>query len=129
MPLDSVTIQKKGKELFKSKFIGVFSQDSPVPKRDGYMIMNNDYLGGGGIHWVAIVKQSKNIYVYDSFGRYSKNILPTFTAKMKKQGYKVHSADPSDADQHGYTSVDCGHRSLSALQIAHTKGIKKFMML
>lgn len=127
--LDSNTLHAKGKELFKDKFLGVLSQDSPFPTKDGYTIMNNDYVGGAGIHWVAVIKKGKHIYVYDSFGRYSKNILPTFTTKMTTKGYTIHSADPSDADQFGYTSVDCGHRSLSALQIANSKGVNAFMML
>lgn len=127
--LDSVTLHRKGKQLFKDKFHGVLCQDSPFPSKNGYTIMNNDYVGGVGIHWVAVIKQGNNIYVYDSFGRYSRNILPTFTAKMQSRGFKVFSADPADADQFGYTSVDCGHRSLSALKIAHSKGIGAFMLL
>lgn len=122
-------IRGAGKKLFKTKFNGVIMQNSKFPTKDGYTIMNNDMLGGSGIHWLAIIKKGKHIYVYDSFGRLSKNILPAFVKKMTTQGYTIHTADPTDQDQYGYTSVDCGHRCLSALMIANTKGVSQFMKL
>ncbi len=104
-------------------------QNSPVPIRDGYFIINTDYIGGPGVHWMAVVKQSQSVYVYDSFGRNANNIIPAFIQKMIDRGFKVYNTDLSDADQHGFTSVDCGHRSISAL-ILHSKyGLKAYMAL
>ena len=104
-------------------------QNSPIPLRDGYFIINTDVIGNEGIHWIAIVKQSHNIYVYDSFGRQAKNVIPFFFQKMIDHNYKIFNTDTSDADQHGYTSVDCGHRSISALMIMKKYGLRSFMSL
>ena len=104
-------------------------QNSPIPIRDGYFIINTDVVGGKGIHWIAIVKQSQQIYVYDSFGRQAKHIIPVFYQKMSDRKFTIFNTDTSDADQHGYTSVDCGHRSISALMIMKKYGLKSFMSL
>lgn len=104
-------------------------QDSKFPKTDGYSIMNTDTSGGPGIHWMALIRRGQNVYVYDSFGRLSKSVLPHFTKKMQRQGVKVHTADPTDQDQYGYESVDCGHRCISALAIAKKYGVPAFMSL
>jgi hypothetical protein len=104
-------------------------QNSNIPSRDGYMIINNDFIGGPGIHWLSCIKQGKNLYIYDSFGRPGIKILPKLVAKMKAMGYTIYDADTSDQDQYGNTSVDCGQRSVSALMIAHKYGIKAFLTL
>jgi hypothetical protein len=127
--LDGGTISRKCKQLFGSTFNGVFLQDSKFPAKDGYSVMNNDTSGGKGIHWLAVIKRGKTIYVYDSFGRLTRNILPIFTKNMKAQGFTVKTADPSDQDQYGTTSRDCGHRCISALMIAKKQGIQAFMNL
>jgi hypothetical protein len=129
VPLTDATVNKEGKAAFGSKWLGVKMQNSQIPNRDGYMIMNNDFLGGSGIHWISIIKKGHNIYVYDSFGRTAGNLLPVFANKMKGRGYKIYNADTSDQDQYGSKSVTCGHRCLSALNIAKTYGIDAFMSL
>lgn len=104
-------------------------QNSNIPSKDGYMIINTDFIGGSGIHWIAAYKKGKDIYIYDSFGRLGKNILPNLVKRMKQKGYTIHNTDTKDQDQHGYTSVDCGHRCISALKICKGSGIKAFMSL
>ena len=104
-------------------------QNSPVPIRDGYFIINTDLTGGPGIHWMAVVKQSHNVYVYDSFGRHASNLIPAFVQKMADRGLNVYNTDTSDADQFGYKSVDCGHRSISALLIFNKYGLRAYMAL
>jgi hypothetical protein len=127
--LSDKTLNTVCKKLFNSKFLGVFMQNSNIPSKDGYMIINNDFIGGPGEHWLSCIKSGKNLYIYDSFGRLGKNILPKLVARMQQKGYTIHNADTSDQDQYGSTSVDCGHRSTSALMIAHKYGIKAFMTL
>jgi hypothetical protein len=104
-------------------------QDSRIPSKDGYLIINNDFIGGPGIHWLACIKKDKDLYIYDSFGRLGKNILPNLVTRMKQKGYTIHNTDTSDQDQYGYESVDCGHRSCSALMITQKYGIKAYMTL
>jgi ribosomal protein L16/L10AE len=130
VPLSDVTLRKKCKQLFRAKFLGIRMQDQTFPSgKSGYGIMNTDHTGGSGIHWVAVVKTGNSTHVYDSFGRHAKNVVPTFTKSIIGRGRVVRSADPSDADQHGYTSVDCGHRCLSALMIANSHGVNEFLKL
>jgi hypothetical protein len=88
-------------------------QSSPVPIRDGYFIIHTDFIGGPGVHWMAVVNQGHSVYVYDSFGRRATSILPTFVQKMVDHGFKIYNTDLGDADQHGGTRVDCGHRSIA----------------
>lgn len=104
-------------------------QDSRIPSKDGYMIINTDFTGRPGIHWVSGIKQGKNLYIYDSFGRKSSTLLPNLFQRMKDKGYHIHDADTTDQDQYGTKSVDCGHRSISALKICNDYGIKAFMSL
>jgi hypothetical protein len=127
--LDDITIKKACKKLFGDKFVGVLMQNSPIPLRDGYFIINTDFVGGAGLHWMAVVKKSHNVYIFDSFGRRASNILSSFTQKMIDQGFKIHNTDLTDSDQRGYTSVDCGHRSISALKIHNKYGLKAYMSL
>lgn len=127
--LTDATLNRECRKLFGSKFLGVKMQNSQVPNRDGYMIMNNDYLGGSGEHWLAIIKRGGDVFIYDSFGRLGRNILPSFVEKMNSQGFRIHNADTSDQDQYGYKSVDCGHRCISALMIADTYGVNAFLAL
>ena len=127
--LSDSTVSRICRNLFKTKFLGVFMQDSNIPQRNGYMVLNNDFVGGKGIHWLAVIKTGKNVYIYDSFGRLGRNILPHFCRNLQRHGYTIHNTDTSDQDQYGNKSVDCGHRCISALKIAHRYGINAFMQL
>jgi hypothetical protein len=127
--LTDKTLKSVCSKLFGTKFLGVFMQNSRIPSKDGYMIVNNDFIGGPGIHWLACIKQGKNLYIYDSFGRLGKNILPNLVTRMKQKGYTIHNTDTTDQDQYGNKSVDCGHRCVSALMIAQNYGIRAFMTL
>jgi len=110
-------------------FTGIYMQNQMPPLRNCSFIMNNDLTTGPGEHWCSCIINGKIIYVYDSFGRKSKNILPIFTQKIKTKGYKVKNTDLSDQDQYGYTSKDCGHRCISSLQIYKKHGLNGFRQL
>lgn len=111
-------------------FTGVYMQNQLPPLRtNSTFIMNNDLTTGEGIHWVAGVVHGKTVYVYDSFGRRSKNLLPIFTQQMKAKRYRIVNTDLSDQDQYGYKSVDCGHRCISALKIYKSYGLRGFKLL
>jgi len=110
-------------------FSGVYMQNQIPPLKNSTFIMNNDVTTGPGEHWVTGVINGKTIHVYDSFGRKSKNLLPIFTQQVKAKGYKVKNTDLSDQDQYGNTSVDCGHRCISALNIYKQHGLRGFRQL
>ena len=52
--LDNVVIDKTCKQMFKDKFITVLMQNSPIPNRNGYFIINTDCIGGKGLHWMCL---------------------------------------------------------------------------
>jgi hypothetical protein len=87
-----------GKKLFGKKYIGTFPQDynpksTPVNQ---YFIINTDTSGKKGTHWVAIVKNKNTYYIYDSFARKAKRLLPIFT-----KGKMVINSDLTDQEQFG----------------------------
>jgi hypothetical protein len=124
--LDDVQLNKLGKELFGKKFIGVFSQDQ-LPTRSGYYIINTDTskkINSNSAHWVAIVQTKKTLYIYDSFGRFSKNVLKI----ISKNNTKKIVDSRHDAEQFGYTEV-CGHLSVAFLCVANDLGIKQALKI
>ena len=85
-----------------------------------FSIINTD--NGNGEHWLATFQRGKNIYVFDSFGRPTKNLIPVFYKRAIHAGYTIIDTD-YDADQRD-EQVDCGIRALSWCIICHFKGIK-----
>ena len=63
-----------------SNFRGVYSKDM-LPKRigeDESVVINiQDYLDGGGTHWVCVVNQpdSKDAEYFDSFGVHTSDVV------------------------------------------------------
>jgi len=110
-------------------FSGIFMQNQMPPLRNSSFIMNNDVTTGPGEHWVSGVIKGKSIHIFDSFGRRSRNLLPIFSQKVKAKGFKIINTDLSDSDQKGYTSKDCGHRTISSLQIYKKYGLSGFRLL
>jgi len=85
-----------------------------------YSVMNTD--NAKGIHWVSTFQRGKNIYVFDSFGRPTKQLIPEFYKRAVKAGYTIIDTD-YDVDQKD-EQLDCGIRSLAWCIIAFHKGIK-----
>jgi hypothetical protein len=126
--LNDTVLRKECRKI--SDFRGVFMQNSRVPLHtNGCFVMNTDVLGNAGIHWVAVVVQGKTVNIYDSFARYARNLLPIFTQRIKAEGFRVRNADLNDQDQYGSTSVDCGHRCISALLLYRDYGVPTFLKL
>lgn len=121
-PTTGVQLFNLCKELFGDKFIGVYSQDSKIPttkNKTEYYILNQDTAKGKGIHWIGLVNSKNNIwYIWDSYGRKSKKLLPLFT---KGKGIVV-DAD-YDVDQ-SKTSTVCGPICIAWLSTVETLGIR-----
>ena len=80
-------INKIGKELFGTKWKGVFPQDR-LKTTPGYYIINTDkstHINSNSSHWVAIKMDKSTMFVYDSFGRTTRYVLPLIYAKTKKK--------------------------------------------
>lgn len=135
-------LNKIGHEMFGDNFVGSFPSDM-IPdigkNLDGsiitnkninknsklYSLINLDNSSQPGSHWIAIgynIPKKKNkgeIWVYDSFGRKTSNIIPSLS---KKFGSKLRTAD-RDPEQK-ITEEDCGARSLAFLFIMDRVGIE-----
>lgn len=97
-------LQKYGKIFFGRKFTGVFARDQmPVNINFQYMIVNLDNSDQPGSHWVACVRDTNGVLVYDSFGRN----IPLFVNQINTE------SDPEQLLQ----EENCGQRCLAFLLV------------
>jgi hypothetical protein len=89
---------------------------------DTYSIINND--NGVGEHWLAVYQERHSVYVFDTFGRDIKKLMPEFHARGKAQGYSIVNANKHYDNEQEANQSDCGLRSLAWLILAKSKGIK-----
>lgn len=118
---DNTQLDEVGRALFPKKFKGVFSQDTVPIHKTGYFIVNTDVITGPGVHWVGLVSTKKNIYIWDSFGRASTELLKVLSKKAVLNK-KVIDAE-YDAEQH-VSEMLCGQISLAWLMTVDKVGIK-----
>ena len=84
---NSLELDRMGKLMFGNEWGGVFSSDT-IPRKGKlkkYSITNNKPSTHMGEHWVGIVNEPslKQYIIYDSFGRQTRRLLPTFYKKNK----------------------------------------------
>jgi len=105
-------------------FVSVEPYDKmPKLKSGQSCIINLDDHKGPGTHWVACIRDGRDLIVYDSFGRDSKHIL----SKLKTGGLKVKDVDyDSEQDK---LEQNCGQRSISWLLFCHKHGIENALKL
>jgi hypothetical protein len=106
---------------------GVYCHDNAIIK-PGYYIINTDISTGPGLHWIGCYQTKKRCYLYDSFSRTPKFLLPLFVAKLEKKGVKIFQSDINDKEQYGQSEV-CGQLCLSWLSVIKDLGIKKAMTI
>jgi hypothetical protein len=119
--LSNDTIDKYGKLLFQSKYKGCYAQDTKFELKRGFYIINTDLEKGPGLHWVSLIITPKIAYIYDSFSRDPKKLLPHLLQHLAK--YKIVSSDRRDSEQRGDSAI-CGHNCLAFLLTAQKLGIK-----
>ena len=122
--LNDLEVTKIGKLLLGSKYKNTYPQDRvPFTNSSKYFIINVDKHGEIGSHWCAVYQDSKkNMYVYDSFARPSKKLLPYFYDMAKKKDYKLINVN-GKSDQHKNSFI-CGPISLSWLSSVNKFGIE-----
>lgn len=138
-------IQKLGKRLFGVQWLGVFSVDmfdkfvkkkmnrsgsgsNKLPKKT-VAVVNLDDIDEPGSHWCGIVHDNDTVYVYDSYGRDPKDILPKLTRNKK---IKVRSTDIGQSDkdaEQGVLEKNCGARVMAALLLWKQFGLSAFLDL
>lgn len=108
-----------GKQLLGVKFKGVFSSDRIPMLNDltPYCILNLDASDEPGSHWIALAKGDDNSFIYDSFGRDYKRIIPRITYSGNGRIYNTDR----DIEQK-ITETDCGARSLAWLVLLDKHG-------
>lgn len=111
-----------GKSLLGKCFRGVSPVDRLPPLKQGQCcIINLDFSGMPGSHWVAVYKHNSQHCIYDSFGRKSSDILSSLSRlKIKDSDYDPEQAVSED---------NCGQRSLCWLWCVKQLGIKNAMKL
>ncbi len=115
-------LAKLGKKLFGNKFKGVYASNEVKDLKEtdkGYFIFNLDKRDEPGSHWLGIVKTPKGIMIYDSFGRPSKQIIPSvFTLGHSISGKpKLRITDTEDDAEQLITEENCGSRAMSFLKV------------
>jgi hypothetical protein len=121
--LNDLEVTKIGKILLGSKYKNTYPQDkTPFTNSSKYFIINVDYLGFSGSHWCAVFQdQNKNMYMYDSFARPSRNLLPYIYKNAKDKGFKLIDVNKK-TDQCQKTNI-CGPLSISWLKSVEKFGI------
>ena len=121
--LNDLEVSKIGKLLLgNSKYLGTFPQDR-TPFKSGYFIINVDKSGEIGSHWCSIyADKNKNMYVYDSFARPSKRLLPYLYKNAKDKGFNLIDINKK-SDQKKSSNI-CGPISLSFLKSVEKFGIE-----
>jgi hypothetical protein len=109
--------------LFRKKYLGTFASDKLplLSKKKPFAIINIDKYGKGGSHWVACAFQNNNIYIYDSFGRKTKKIIPHLR-------YKNVIDSDYDAEQN-VNEDNCGQRCVAWLLVFQTYGKKNALKI
>jgi len=119
--LNDLDVTKIGKLLLGSKYKGTYPQDK-TPFKPGYFIINVDKHGEPGSHWCSVFVSNKTMYMYDSFARPSKKLLPYLYDMAKKKDYKLINVNKK-SDQHKNSNI-CGPISLSWLSSVNKFGIE-----
>ena len=116
-----VDLKRIGKELFGNKFVGVYPRDKlPKLQNNQCCILNLDYSYESGSHWISIYCKGTVYFIYDSFGRKTKQLL--------KDDIKNYVDAQHDAEQHEEES-NCGPRALAWLWCVYYYGINNALKI
>lgn len=121
--LNNSEIDTLAQSIYGTRYKGSFAQDEKFELKSGFYIINTDIAKGPGIHWVSLVLTPKTAYVFDSFSRDPKTLVPHLTKRLTKAKRKIVSSDRTDKEQRGL-SIICGHLSLSFLSVSQDLGIR-----
>jgi hypothetical protein len=109
-------IDRVASALFGSKWGGCFPIDQvPIKpyKSTHYFVLNTATSNESGEHWIALVIDKSNAYIYDSFGRQSRNLVPLLVNILGKKRISYRDSN-HDAEQFGATQI-CGQLCLAWL--------------
>ena len=124
-------LDRLGKSMFKNRWGGVHTGDTIILNKhiaNKYFILNTGNQRSGGIHWVGMYAGTGNtLYVYDSFGRRSGQILRSLARQAQAKGYTITESN-HDHEQRGYSAL-CGQISLAWLESVRQLGIRNALQI
>jgi hypothetical protein len=123
---NSIQLDNVGKILFNNEWGGIFSSDT-IPlksKMKKYSITNNKPREHFGEHWISLLKDGKNIIIYDSFGRETKNLLPSYFKKNKNC-----IVDTDYDKEQNLLETNCGARCIAFLLFCKYFGVENGLKL
>lgn len=88
------------------------------PRKNECMIVNHDSWINNGTHWTCFVKQGKNIFYFDSFGK----LAPPLEL-IKYWGSECSVSYNAERYQK-FNSINCGHLCLKFLYEFYKKDNK-----
>lgn len=110
-----------GNKLIKN-FKGVYPSDLiPKLKNNQSCILNLDSSRENGSHWISVYKYKNKLYVYDSFGRKAKEIIPTLKNKI--------IIDTDNDKEQKYSELNCGQRCIAWLILFNRWGYKYALLI
>ena len=124
---DNIQLDRVAYKLLGSRFKGTYSVDTVPIQKSGMFIVNTDLSTGPGVHWVSVFSTPKNVYVFDSFGRKTKNLLKPLVKNAKIYQKKAIDSD-YDVDQK-ISSFICGPLSIAFLLCVKELGIKNALKI
>jgi hypothetical protein len=124
---DNIQLDRVAYKLLGTRFKGTYSVDTVPIKKSGMFIVNTDLSTNPGVHWVSVFSTAKNVYVFDSFGRKTKNLLKPLVKNAKIYQKKVIDSD-YDVDQK-ISSFTCGPLSIAWLLCVKELGIKNALKI
>src|SRR4051794_25192616 len=101
-PLDQTTINRIGKREFGKRFGGCIPSDRVKIKPGKYYVINTSSHGQRGIHWVGGYSTRSTFYIYDSYDRPIKRLLPRLAKSIERRGLEL-GTHHHPHDQIGHT--------------------------
>jgi len=121
--LDNVEIDTLAQSKLGTRYKGGYAQDSIFELKSGFYIINTDLKTGPGIHWISLIITPKTAYIYDSFARDPKKLVPHLVKRLTKAKRKIVCSDRSDKEQRNI-EITCGHISCVWLTVAKDLGVR-----
>lgn len=122
--LDTDQCNKIGRKYLKHSWGGCLPWNKVHLRSNRYYIVNTSSSGHPGIHWMALIITRGTAYLWDSYNRSVKKLVPHLVHSIIKHGYKLGIIN-HPMEQIGHSSQVCGHESLAFLLTVKKIGIHR----
>ena len=113
-----------GNKYLKGSWGGCLPWNKVHLKPNKYYVINTSSSGHPGIHWMGLVTHGKHAYLWDSYNRPVKKLVPHLVNSIIKHHYKLGITN-HPMDQIGTSSHVCGQDSLAWLLTVKDIGIER----